>query len=346
MSPPAVLAERIAVIARQHDDALVVAPALLQVGHETAKARVDSPEPRGIGCAEAGILAVERLLVTPPRVQDVDVHRRQVAEDRPRVRRSRIEVCLEGLEIPAEVCGDAGDTRIRRRHRGRGAQIRGNREVVDGHPVATSVHELLERVHVLDARGEDLPDHAGAGPDRGHAELCAAVPREGIPKDEAVCREVPDVRRKDDGGVVGREVVGPQAVDDEQEDVRPFLRERRGSGRKIHVGDGDPRLADARVDLEEAVVVVVEPGSADEAVGHEIEQGFDRDMVLERRRRLEAGSPVHPATINDARGTATSAPNANAGGTRAARKRPRATDEAPRCPAQQLIGDHPLGTGG
>src|SRR5688500_19239653 len=74
--PAAVLAEQVAVIAGQHDDAVVVEALLLEMPDELAEAAVDALDSRRIGFVEA---LVALAAASPPLcVQDVDVHRREI----------------------------------------------------------------------------------------------------------------------------------------------------------------------------------------------------------------------------------------------------------------------------
>ena len=77
-----------------------------------------------------------------------------------------------------------------------------------------------ERRHVL------LVEHETADPERRHRQAGGAVTRERPFEHGALAGEPVERRRERDLVVVGREIVAPQAVDDEEEDVGPDGRGR------------------------------------------------------------------------------------------------------------------------
>jgi hypothetical protein len=73
MSPTAFFAERIAVIGREDDDAVVVEMFLLQKLHEAAKTRIEPPEARGRPWVETGRVRLARRNRPLRRNREMDV---------------------------------------------------------------------------------------------------------------------------------------------------------------------------------------------------------------------------------------------------------------------------------
>ena len=228
VTPSPIGSELFAVVRGEHHDALVVDSAALQDVDEAAEAAVHPVHPGGVARLEARIALPRRISACANR-GDVKVQRPRVNEKRRGSGRHSI-FCLG--ERVAEVERHLGNAAVQLVERGRRCQQLRHDVIARHEPlVAVRVEQLLERVH-RPKRRHVLRVHAcGAHPDRRNRKARAAVLREGAPEDDALAREVVDVRRERRARVVGAEVVRPQAVDHEQEDPRPCPRRRGMKGR-------------------------------------------------------------------------------------------------------------------
>jgi hypothetical protein len=165
-------------------------------------------------------------------------------------------------------------------------------DVVHAHPAAIAVvaEQIVEAVHRRERQHVLLVQHHATDPDRRHRQSGGAVAREGAREGGALVRELLDGRREGDGRVVGRQIVAPQAVDDEHEHVRPAHVLPHVQIRKMHGHGSDlNRAADIRVRLEE----IEEP----DAVRRVAAAGSRADLDLRHR-------PLQPVAQGAERGIA------------------------------------------
>ncbi len=202
MSPVSVFPERVAMVAGQNDDAVVVPSAPPQVGQELPEAGVQALDPGGIRCIEARVVSIQRRLPTAPRIQDVHVHRRQKREERTLVCGGAILIDPQTVQILTEVGLNTRHTGVDSCHRSGRPQVLGDGEIVDGYAVPVRVHQLLQGIDPVKRLPAGPAHHGCAGPDGRDGELRRAVPGECVSKNEVPGGECLDLRREAHRGVI------------------------------------------------------------------------------------------------------------------------------------------------
>ncbi len=145
----------------------------------------------------------------------------RVREQRPLVGVVRLDIAPKLVERPAQRVGHLRDVAIENRAAvGKPEQFVSDVVEADSAPIALRIQQFRQRVGRGERRDVLLVDQQRAGPDRRHRQARSPVSREGPVEHIAVAREFGQCRRERHRRVVGRHVIPPQAVDQEQKDIR------------------------------------------------------------------------------------------------------------------------------
>ena len=213
-------------IGRDDDDALVVHPSGFQRRHERAEAGVQPAQLRGDRRVKSG-KRVGRLRLSQD-VSQVQVLRQRIHEPGIRRRRPAVERPLEVVQHRAEVAGHLPLARSKGGGaRRRDAQVVHDRVRRHRKTVARHFEQPPQGIHRRKRHDVLAMRQQAAAEYRRHGQPGAAVSRERIAEHQALRRERLDRRRERHAGVVRRQVIGAEAVDDEQENVRTCRQSER-----------------------------------------------------------------------------------------------------------------------
>ena len=219
VTEPPFLAQRVAVIGRQDDDALVVDASRLQRVDEPAEAGIQTTQLRGDRRVESRIVLGRRRL--PQDVGQVQILRQRVGEQRIARRGHRVERALEVCQHRAHVARHQTLARGQLDGAGRSdVQMADDRVRAHREPVLFALEQSPQRVHRRERQHVLTMRQQAAAEDRRHGQSGSSVAGERVAEDQALRGERVNAGRERHGGVVRRQVVRPQAVDDEEEDVR------------------------------------------------------------------------------------------------------------------------------
>ena len=297
------LAQRLAMVGGEHNDAVVVKLPLLEIGDESPKAAIQPLDLGSVSRREGRIVAARRAqLVMPANGHPVHVLRLAKEKNRPAVVGAGIELALQLRRGVAKIeVAPVAESVIQLHHRGLRQQQHAQHSVYT-HVVlvAIGVDHLFQAVERIKRLNIMLVQQHGPGPDGRLRQRSAAVAGESMAHDHALLSKFAQVGREVYARVVSGDVILAKAIGHDDKNVGQRagrgleLRRQLEFHRRHH-----HRSRNVRLLLQEFAQVVAWDVMRDgKKLANHLERGVKVGITRLRLREVELRLAQQPRPIN------------------------------------------------